>query len=95
MRQFKVLSTFESSEMKSTYVEGFSYTIIDGNRMLNALAEVWALQGKIEFVHQIKPHVEIKGQGIVEYASHKEDEGIWEKTLAAWGRTWQSLTRQR
>lgn len=62
MRQFKALITFDSPETKSTYLEGFSYTIRSGNRYLNALAEVWVFQGKVAFEHQPK-HEGIQGVG--------------------------------
>ena len=52
MRTFTALITFSSPETKSTYVEGLTYTIRQGNRYLNALAEVWSLERKIQFEHQ-------------------------------------------
>ncbi len=64
MRSFTALQTFEASETKSVYVEGLSYTIRDGNRYLNALAEVWALQGKVVFNHNSKDKI-VRGKGIV------------------------------
>lgn len=64
MRQFKALSTFESPETQSTYLEGFSYTIRPANRLLNALAELWFIQKKIEFLHDDK-RAEFKGRGFV------------------------------
>lgn len=64
MRSFTALQTFEAPEIKSVYVEGLSYTIREGNRYLNALAEVWALQGKIVFNHNSKDKI-INGNGIV------------------------------
>lgn len=53
MRTFVALKTFHSPETKSMYVEGLSYTIKQGNRYLNALAEVWALEEKIRFAHNM------------------------------------------
>lgn len=51
MRTFVALQTFYSPKMKSSYVEGLSYTIRQGNRYLAALAEVWALEGRVRFAH--------------------------------------------
>lgn len=82
MRSFIALQTFEAPETKSVYVEELSYTIRDGNRYLNALAEVWALQGKIKFGHAI-PSVQIVGKAIV-FDPVIEDVTIWEKTKRAW-----------
>ncbi len=82
MRSFIALQTFEAPETKSVYVEGLSYTIRDGNRYLNALAEVWALQGKIKFGHATPP-VQIVGKAIV-FDPVIEDVTIWEKTKRAW-----------
>lgn len=81
MRSFKALQTFESPEMKSTYIEGLSYTINDNNKVLNALAELWALQGKVVFVHDQRPHAKLSGSGSVETT-------FWGLTKAGWRSLW-------
>ena len=62
MRSFVVLQSFTSKETRSEYVEGLSYTIRPGNRYLNALAEVWAFEGKIQFHHEAQ-RPQIRGKG--------------------------------
>lgn len=81
MRTFKALQTFEAPESKSTYIEGLSYTIVDNNHMLNALAEVWALQGKVEFLHSNSNQSKLKGKGQV-------DTTFLGLTKAAWRSLW-------
>ncbi len=48
-QQFVALKTFFSSEFKSEYVEGLTYTIRPGNDKLAELATKWAEEGKIAF----------------------------------------------
>lgn len=55
MRLFTALQTFDSPQTESTYLEGYSYTI-RGNRYLNALAEVWEIENKIQFEHDPMKH---------------------------------------
>ena len=82
MRIFLALQTFSSPETRSTYVTGMTYTIRPPNRYLNALAEVWALEGKIQFGHT-SPPVQIVGKAIVTDPI-TEDTTIWEKTKRSW-----------
>lgn len=92
MRTFIALSTFESPETKSVYVEGLTYSIREGNRYLNALAEVWSLEGRIRFEHRPEVKSQIEGVGTVEYKVESQDLTLWEKTVKAWRLMWQSLT---
>jgi hypothetical protein len=87
MRSFIVLLNFESSETQSVYVQGLTYTIRNNNKMLNALAEVWALQGKITFLHEQNKAL-LFGIGRI-HSQEVIDETIWEKTKKAWKRLWQ------
>lgn len=65
MRVFDALQTFESPEMKSTYVGGLSYSIRPGNRYLEALAEVWALEQRIHFHHNpVQQRIYAKGEDL-------------------------------
>lgn len=64
MRAFTALRDFDSPETKSSYAEGLSYTIRPGNRYLNALAEVWVLEGKIVFHHDGK-RTQVQGKGVL------------------------------
>ena len=82
MRIFEALQTFEAPETKSTYLEGFTYTIVDNNKLLNNLAEVWALQGKIRFLHAESNKAQIRGVGHVETT-------FLGMTKAAWRSLWQ------
>lgn len=79
-RTFLALSTFYSPEFKSTYAQGLTYTIKHGNRYLNALAEVWKVEGKIEFIHE-KNVATVIGKGYT-------DPTIWAKTLNIWNTLW-------
>ena len=80
MRIFLALQTFSSPETRSTYVTGMTYTIRPKNRYLNALAEVWALEGKVNFI--APPTVsKLRGHGYTE-------PGIWAKTVTAWRQLW-------
>lgn len=63
MRTFVALQTFTAQETRSHYVEGLSYTVRPGNRYLNALAEVWALEGKVRFTHN-SPKSALKGTAV-------------------------------
>jgi hypothetical protein len=81
MRSFVALRNFYSPEIKSGYVEGLSYTILPGNRYLGALAEVRALEGKIEFIHRLN-EAKLYGIGKV------NDETFSQKTKAAWVNLW-------
>ena len=63
MRTFVALQTFTAQETRSHYVEGLSYTVRPGNRYLNALAEVWALEGKVRFIHN-SPKSALKGTAV-------------------------------
>lgn len=83
MRSFVALKTFKCDELESVYVEGLSYTIHQGNRYLNALAEVWSLEGKITFDHSPVTKAKVEGIGTVRYFSNKIDEDIWTKTKKA------------
>lgn len=80
MRQFIALQTFESLETRSVYVEGLSYRIVDGNRLLGALAELWAIQGKVKFLHNPTAAV-ITGKGF-------SDPSIWLKTKMWFRSVW-------
>jgi hypothetical protein len=82
MRTFIALHTFESPETQSVYVQDLTYTIRNTNKMLNALAEVWALQGKIVFLHE-QNKVLLYGSGHT-HLQETLDETIWEKTKKAW-----------
>lgn len=94
MRVFTAIQTFESHELQSTYCKGMSYTIRPGNRYLNALAEVWALEGKIIFAH-IAPEPEVIGIGTVTETLMSDDPSIWDKTKKAGHELWQSLIQRR
>lgn len=87
MRTFKALQTFESTDTRSVYTEGLSYSIVDGNRFLNACAEVWALQGKIEFDHIAPNSAKITGVG--QSGTKVVDTGFWGLTKAGWRSLWQ------
>jgi len=63
MRTFVALQTFTAQETRSHYVEGLSYIVRPGNRYLNALAEVWALEGKVRFTHN-SPKSALKGTAV-------------------------------
>jgi hypothetical protein len=91
MRTFRALQTFKSEETKSWYTQVLTYTVRPGNRLLNALAEVWALQGKVTFNHIAVPPP-IEGIGTVT-RPHSEDPSFWEMTKKAWTRVWQSVTQ--
>lgn len=45
------LKTFYCEETKSGYVEGFKYTVREGNDLLKKLARKWAEEGVVEFIH--------------------------------------------
>lgn len=51
MRKFIALKTFFSTETRSEYVEGLTYTVRDGERWdtLRSLVDGWAQEGKISF----------------------------------------------
>jgi hypothetical protein len=51
MRTFQALKDFESPELKSVYCAGLTYTVHANNKYLNNLGEVWALEGKIKWLH--------------------------------------------
>lgn len=87
-RTFYAIKTFTSSETGSTYIDGLSYTIRPGNRYLNHLAEVWALEGKVAFEHKPESKAKIEGQATVETFSSCVDESIWEKTKKVWRTLW-------
>ena len=79
-RMFIAKKTFSSSETKSTYAQGLTYTIRPWNRYLNVLAEVWQVEGKIEFIHNNNVATVI-GKGYT-------DPTIWAKTKNAWNKLW-------
>jgi len=79
---FKSLQDFDVPELRSTYVKDLVYTVRDNNKILNAMAEVWALQGKVVFVHQTSQMAKIEGYG------HTETTFLG-MTKAAWRSLWQ------
>lgn len=81
MRHFLALVTFVSPQLNSTYTKDMVYTIRPGNRYLNAMAEVWVLEGKIEFIHD---HNNAKLYGI----GKVNDETFTQKTKSAWSSLW-------
>lgn len=64
MRVFQALKDFESTETKSVYCAGLTYTV-QNNRMLEALAEVWALEGKVKWLHAPEKLGMVSGTGTV------------------------------
>jgi hypothetical protein len=86
MRVFKALKTFDSDDLRSTYLKDFSYTIDANNKLLNACAEVWALQGKVQFDHIVTSHAKLKGAGRVE--TRGVDVGFWNLTKTGWRSLW-------
>lgn len=85
MRTFQALQTFECKETKSTYVQGLTYTVKPGNRLLGALAEVWVLQGKAVFLHD-QNLAQLKGTGVV--TDHPKEPSFWDQTKTAWRSLW-------
>ena len=92
MRMFQAKQTFHSTEMQSDYIEGLTYTIRQGNRYLDLLAEVWAKEGKIVFFHHA-PAVTVSGVGEVRDLTPTEkirlrDMTLWEKVKEAASAIW-------
>lgn len=86
MRHFIALQSFTSPETRSHYIEGLSYTIRPGNRYLNTLAEVWAIQGKIQFLPQTTK-AQLTGTGVVSEAVPTPS--WWDQIKAVWRALWQ------
>ena len=82
MRVFTALQTFDSPQTGSTYLEGYSYTI-RGNRYLNALAEVWEIENKIQFEHDpMKQRVAARGEDPITIIERlQEQQGQYKQLL--------------
>jgi hypothetical protein len=67
LRRFRALKTFESPDLKSTYVKGMTYTVRDGNDLLAVFAEDWVQEGLVEYCGENEPVPPffVAGQGIV------------------------------
>jgi len=64
MRQFKVLQDFYAPEMRSAYVTGLVYLVRDNNHKLEQLAEQWAKDRKVVWIHaSYNPTASISGVG--------------------------------
>lgn len=61
--RFVVTETFESDELKSTYLKGFVYTVFPDNKKLDNEVKKWLKSGKIKEVAE-KPR-RVHGQGNV------------------------------
>lgn len=96
MRVFVALKTFESPELVSTYVEGLSYVICDNNTYLEALAEVWALEGKIHFEHDpIKQRIKGKGQDLTTIVFQLQETVLTLQTKLTYERAQHAYTTQQ
>jgi hypothetical protein len=65
--RFRALETFDSVELKSTYVKGLMYTVRPGDYLLAALVTDWLDEKKVERIDNfVEPQVHISGLGKVE-----------------------------
>ena len=61
--KFRALRTFESVDLRSTYVEGMYYTVREGNELLFSFVSEWLDAGLVEIVDEAGAAV--GGSGLV------------------------------
>ena len=61
--KFRALRTFESVDLRSTYVEGMYYTVREGNELLFSFVSEWLDAGLVEIVDDVGAAV--GGSGLV------------------------------
>lgn len=81
IRMFTALQDFDSTELRSSYAKGLTYNMVSNNKKLEDLAEVWSLEGKIQFVPMDGTRATLSGTGVVE-------SNFWVMTKAAWRSLW-------
>ena len=66
MKRFKVIQTFEIPNL-GNYIEGYVYTIREGNDMLDQLVSEWMSKGKVVRLKDTdeKPRATAEGVGVV------------------------------
>jgi len=50
LKKFIALKTFESQDLKSTYCQGYEYSIREGDEVLATLAPLWYSEGRIKWL---------------------------------------------